>query len=71
MTLNDRSSSNDLAIDNTGRTAELDYILLRRGRAPLTARWEQLVLQHPGWDGAEGRRDLSYRYAVGVTAELG
>jgi endonuclease/exonuclease/phosphatase family metal-dependent hydrolase len=71
ITLDDSSSSNDLAIDDTGRTAELDYILLRRGKTPVRATWERVILQRPGWEGSEGRRDLSYRYAVAVSAELG
>ncbi|MFO0760536.1 MAG: endonuclease/exonuclease/phosphatase family protein [Byssovorax sp.] len=71
ITLDDDLSENDLAVDNTGRRAELDYILLRRGEAKVHARWERLVLQRSGWDGEAGRRDLSYRYAVKVTAEIG
>jgi len=69
ITLDDNRSRNDLAIDNTGRTDELDYILVRPNGADLQTQWSRLILRHPGWDGRKGRQDLSYRYAVGALIE--
>jgi endonuclease/exonuclease/phosphatase family metal-dependent hydrolase len=68
ITLDDHSAHNDLAIDNKGREAELDYILLRRGPEPVAGTWETVRITHPGWDGDHGRKDLSYRF--GVCAQL-
>jgi hypothetical protein len=68
-TLDDNRSRNDVAIDNTGRTDELDYILVRPNGVDLQTQWSRLILRHPGWDGRKGRQDLSYRYAVGATIE--
>jgi hypothetical protein len=71
VTLDDKRVHNDLAIDDSGRVAELDYILLRAGTAgPVSGEWERIVFQQRGWDGGSGRRDLSYRYAVGGTFTL-
>lgn len=70
VTLDDNRSRNELAIDNGGRMAELDYILLRRGARPVTGRWERIIFRRAGWDGPHGRKDLSYRYAVGATFDL-
>ena len=67
VTLDDSRVHNDLAIDNSGRAAELDYILLRRNDRAMTAEWSRVVLQSRGWDGPDGRQDLSYRYAVSAT----
>lgn len=53
---------NELASDDTGRVAELDYVLVRRNGHDVGGTWERLVLRHP-WDGNR-RKDLSYRYAV-------
>lgn len=67
VTLDDSRVHNDLAIDNTGRAAELDYILLRSAGCAVTADWSRLVLRSRGWDGPNGRQDLSYRYGVGAS----
>jgi hypothetical protein len=67
VTLDDRRVHNDLATDDTGRVAELDYILLRAAGLPLQGTWQQVVMRHQGWDGPAGRRDLSYRYAVSAS----
>lgn len=67
VTLDDHRVHNDLANYDTGRVAELDYILLRRNGHLLTGSWQQVVMRHQGWDGPQGRRDLSYRYAVAAS----
>jgi endonuclease/exonuclease/phosphatase family metal-dependent hydrolase len=67
-TLHDRRAQNDLATDDTGRVAELDYILVRDAGHAITGKWHVLKLRHQGWDGPSGRRDLAYRY--GVCCEL-
>lgn len=64
VTLDDRRVHNDLANYDTGRVAELDYILLRSAGHSITGNWDTVVLRHRGWEGPKGRRDLSYRYAV-------
>jgi endonuclease/exonuclease/phosphatase family metal-dependent hydrolase len=64
VTLDDKRVHNDLANYDTGRVAELDYILLRRAGQAIQGTWRQVVLRRQGWDGPEGRRDLSYRFAV-------
>jgi endonuclease/exonuclease/phosphatase family metal-dependent hydrolase len=64
ITLDDNSWRNDLADDNSGRTAELDYILIRTNGVALQAEWTRLIMRHMGWDGHTCRQDLSYRYAV-------
>jgi endonuclease/exonuclease/phosphatase family metal-dependent hydrolase len=63
-TLDDRRVHNDLATDDTGRLAELDYILVRNAGQAITGKWHVLKLRRQGWDGPSGRRDLAYRYAV-------
>ncbi|WP_437320233.1 sphingomyelin phosphodiesterase [Sorangium sp. So ce385] len=70
ITLDDDIRRNDLAIDRTGRVAELDYILVRQGKAPVTGAWERIIFRRAGWDGSEGRKDLSYRYAVGASFDF-
>lgn len=70
VTLDDRRVHNDLADYDTGRVAELDYILLRRAGQSITGSWRDLILRQQGWDGPTGRRDLSYRYAVTATFQL-
>jgi endonuclease/exonuclease/phosphatase family metal-dependent hydrolase len=70
VTLDDRRAHNDLANYDTGRVAELDYILLHRAGQSIVGRWRDLVLRQQGWDGPAGRRDLSYRYAVEATFQL-
>jgi endonuclease/exonuclease/phosphatase family metal-dependent hydrolase len=71
VTLDDRRVHNDLANYDTGRVAELDYILLHCAGQPIAGTWQQVVLRHQGWDGPQGRRDLSYRYAVGASFVFG
>jgi endonuclease/exonuclease/phosphatase family metal-dependent hydrolase len=68
VTLDDRRVHNDLATDDSGRIAELDYILVRQANARSVAgSWERIVFRRVGWDGPNGRRDLAYRYAVAAT----
>jgi len=68
VTLDDNTCRNDLAIDDTGRTDELDYILVRQNGVDLHPEWTRHILRHPGWDGAkEPKKDLSYRYAVSAS----
>jgi endonuclease/exonuclease/phosphatase family metal-dependent hydrolase len=71
LTLEDKRVHNDLAEYDSGRVAELDYILLRRNGHPISASWERVVMRHQGWDGPKGRRDLSYRFAVSATFTFG
>lgn len=61
---------NDIADDDNGRQAELDYILVKPNGTKYSGTWERLIVQEPGWDGGT-LRDLSYRYAVGARFELG
>ncbi len=70
VTLDDACAHNDLSMTNTGRTDELDYILVRPNRASVETEWERLILRHAGWDGPKGRQNLSYRYAVGASIEF-
>ena len=70
ITLDDTCAHNDLAMTNTGRTDELDYILVRPNGAALRTEWIRLILRHAGWDGPQGRQSLSYRYAVGASIEF-
>jgi endonuclease/exonuclease/phosphatase family metal-dependent hydrolase len=70
ITFDDNRSRNDLAESNSGRTDELDYILVRPNGADLRMDWSRLILRHAGWDGRKHRQDLSYRYAVGVSVEF-
>lgn len=67
ITLNDNRRINTLAEDNTGRTDELDYILIRDNGANVQTEWERRVFRRAGWDDKENRSDLSYRYAVEAT----
>jgi endonuclease/exonuclease/phosphatase family metal-dependent hydrolase len=64
ITLDDDEARNDLAVDRTGRTDELDYMLVRRNGVSLRTEWTRLILQRPGWHHGDRLRDLSYRYAV-------
>lgn len=64
ITLDDNRSRNDLAMDNKGRTDELDYILVRPGSANLSTEWSLRIILRPGWDGKTTRQNLSYRHAV-------
>jgi len=68
VTLDDARSRNDMAVDNTGRTDELDYILVRKNGCGLDVAWSRRIIQRRGWD--RRHNDLSYRYAVGATIEL-
>jgi endonuclease/exonuclease/phosphatase family metal-dependent hydrolase len=65
VTLDDDLAHNDLAADNTGRTAELDYVLVRKNGHAVEGVWERLILRRP-WGHPPQHQDLSYRYAVGV-----
>jgi endonuclease/exonuclease/phosphatase family metal-dependent hydrolase len=67
VTLDDRRVHNDLASYDTGRVAELDYVLLHCAGHAIAGTWREVILRHPGWEGPHGRRDLSYRYAVGAS----
>jgi endonuclease/exonuclease/phosphatase family metal-dependent hydrolase len=64
VTLDDNPAHNDLAADRFGRVAELDYVLVRANGHKVTGKWHTLHLRRQGWDGANGRKDLAYRYAV-------
>ena len=68
LTLEDICERNDLAEANSGRAAELDYILIKPGSSQIDAHHSRLVLLHPGWDGRTLRQNLSYRHAVAVEA---
>jgi endonuclease/exonuclease/phosphatase family metal-dependent hydrolase len=70
-TLEDRRAHNDLAEYDSGRVAELDYILLHTAGKPIEGNWSLEIMRHQGWDGPHGRRDLSYRFAVGATFTFG
>lgn len=68
VTLDDNICRNDLDIDHTGRTDELDYILVRQNGVDLHPEWTKHILCHPGWNGSkEPKKDLSYRYAVSAS----
>ena len=67
ITLEDNQKVNTLAEDNTGRTEELDYILLRDNGATVGGVWERRIFRKDGWDPKLNRPDLSYRYAVVAT----
>ena len=66
-TLNDNLWRNDLAQDNTYRTSEEDYILVKSNGIPLNISRDVVVLRNSTWDGSK-HNDLSYRY--GVSAEI-
>ena len=68
LTLEDACDRNDLAEENSGRSAELDYILIKPGSSQIDAQHSRLVFLHPGWDGRTLRQNLSYRHAVAVEA---
>lgn len=71
ITLDDRRSHNDLAEGDTGRRAEMDYLLVREGTGcTVRGTRERVIFRRGGWDGHKGRQDLSYRYAVAGTFEL-
>ncbi|HEX4353345.1 MAG TPA: endonuclease/exonuclease/phosphatase family protein [Polyangiales bacterium] len=71
ITLDDQRVHNDLATDDSGRIAELDYILIRQpSGGGVSGSWERVIFQRRGWDGPNGRRDLAYRYAVAATFTL-
>ena len=67
ITLDDNLLHNDLATDNKGRVAELDYILLRAGSSFIEGNWERVVFRRGGWDDEKNRQDLSYRFAVSAS----
>lgn len=65
ITLNDSLSDNDLAVDNTGRRNELDYVFVHPQGTNVEVARTRHVFRRRGWDSSEAdRRDLSYRYAV-------
>jgi hypothetical protein len=70
ITLDDNRWRNELANDDTGRTDQLDYILLRANGVNLDCAWTHVVLRSGQWDGTDGRQDLSYRYAICATIRL-
>ena len=70
ITLNDERTVNTLAESNTGRTDELDYILIRDNGANVHAIWERRIFRKSGWDKKQNRPDLSYRYAVAAMFEF-
>lgn len=70
ITLDDRRDHNDLAGYDSGRQAELDYILVRPGDHIVMGQWERIIIRRQGWDGPDGRKDLAYRYAVSGQFEL-
>jgi hypothetical protein len=67
ITLDDHRVHNDLANDDSGRQAELDYILVHDPWNRVRGHWDRIIFRNQTWDGPHGRRDLSYRYAVGAT----
>jgi hypothetical protein len=71
ITLDDALRRNDMAQDNKGRTSEQDYVLVRPNGRQVHTEWTRLILRRRGWDGPRGRRDLSYRYAVGAEITFG
>lgn len=68
ITLDDSRANNQLAISNTGRRNELDYIFLRANGFDLTAERTRHIFRQGGWDPKHQHTDLSYRY--GVSAKL-
>jgi endonuclease/exonuclease/phosphatase family metal-dependent hydrolase len=70
ITLDDDQKVNTLAENNTGRTDELDYILLRDNGATIDGGWERRIFRKDGWDSKLNRPDLSYRYAVIATLTI-
>jgi endonuclease/exonuclease/phosphatase family metal-dependent hydrolase len=70
ITLDDNTSHNDLAEANSGRMAELDYVLFRKGAASTTPTWDRAIFRRSDWDSDKNRQDLSYRYAVSFTLEF-
>lgn len=69
ITLDDDRCHNDLATDNTGRTAELDYVFVRSNGVKLRVERARHIYCKHGWD-SQGRVDLSYRYAVGANIDF-
>ncbi len=70
ITLDDSCAHNDLATDNSGRTDELDYVLVKPNGTNLAPAWSRVILLHPGWDGRTTRKNLSYRYAMSAAIEF-
>src|SRR5579862_3811230 len=71
FSLQDSLLANDMALDDTGRQNELDYVLLVANGCPVTVERERCVLRRVGWDVPNSvRSDLSYRYAVGATVRF-
>lgn len=70
ITLDERRAYNDLAKPRGTRTGELDYIFVNPRGTNLRLNWERHLLRREGWDDRKKRRDLSYRYAVGLRVEF-
>ncbi len=71
ITLDDSRANNQLAISDTGRRNELDYVLLRTNGFQLSAERTRHVFRRGGWDAQQQRTDLSYRYGVSATLRFG
>jgi endonuclease/exonuclease/phosphatase family metal-dependent hydrolase len=67
ITLDDNRAVNTLAQSNSGRTDELDYVLMRDNGVAIQTSWERRILRKSDWDGEGNRPDLSYRYTVVAT----
>jgi hypothetical protein len=64
-------TDNELARSDTGRKNELDYVLVRKNGCELDVERTRHVFKRSGWDAAQQRTDLSYRYAVGAKITFG
>jgi endonuclease/exonuclease/phosphatase family metal-dependent hydrolase len=71
ITLDDSKVNNQLAINDTGRRNELDYVFLRTNGFDLTAERTRHVFRRGGWDTKQQRTDLSYRYGVSARLRFG
>jgi endonuclease/exonuclease/phosphatase family metal-dependent hydrolase len=71
ITLAASKQENQLAMDDSGRHNELDYILLRSNGFEISAERTRHVFKRPGWDPKDQRTDLSYRYAVSAKLTFG
>jgi endonuclease/exonuclease/phosphatase family metal-dependent hydrolase len=71
LTFADDKSANGLAVENSGRRNELDYILLRANGARVDVQRALHIFRRGGWDSpGSARHDLSYRYAVGARVTI-
>jgi endonuclease/exonuclease/phosphatase family metal-dependent hydrolase len=71
ITLDDSKANNQLAMSDTRRRNELDYVFLRSNGCELTAERTRHVFRQGGWDAQQQRTDLSYRYGVSATLRFG